>query len=306
MRKILVVGATGLTGQGLTKGLLAAGFDVRASARNVERAKTILPAECEIVRGDISEPASMSAATKDVEAVYLCIHTLGPQPGAPAGQDFVATELEGLRNVIAACKANGVRRIFHVTFLGLGPDTKGITNWARGRWEAEQLLINSGIDATIFRPGQIVGKGGFGFDTMMKQAKGSIAFVMGKGTSKHQNIALGDLVYYLIAALDEPRTYNQAFDVGSDDVLTGDEMIDVAARVLGKGPPTKIHVPLPILRLAAPLIERAAKMPKGAFNDLLDGSDADLVGDVARVRAILPRPPLRYEEAVTAALKSSG
>jgi len=303
MKKILVVGATGLTGRALTLALLSKGFAVRCSVRNIDRARRILPPECELVRGDITDVKSMVGAVDGVAAVYLCIHTLGPQPGAPKGQNFIDTELKGIENVIAACQKNNVRRILYVTFLGPAADAK--TSWARGRYRAEQTLLLSGLDTTILRPGQIVGQGGLGFDMMMKQAKARIAFVMGGGGARRRNIALGDLVDYLVSAFDEPKTFGRAFDVGMDEVLTGDQMIDVAARLLKKAPPYKINLPIWLLRLFAPLLERAAKLPQGGFRDFLIGMDVDMVGDPSPIRAILQRPPLDYLDAVAAALKTS-
>ncbi len=301
MRKVLVLGGTGLVGRRLTETLLREGFAVRCSVRNPERARQVLPAACEIVRGDIGDLRSMQEATRSVEAVYNTVHTLSAQKSGSPNGSFVDAELAGLEHIVAACRENGVRRMVYLTFLGIAPD--GPTEWARGRWKAEQLLLHSGLDATVLRPAQIVGKGGFGFDSMMAQARRRVTPVLGSGKGRHRNIALDDLVHYMVRVLDEPRTSGKAFDVGCDDVLTADEMIDTAARVLGKAPPRKVHVPLGLLRRVAPLIERAAKLPRGAFRDLAVGMDLDMVGDPRPLRELIPHEPLRYAQAIERALQ---
>ncbi|WP_437760811.1 hypothetical protein [Sorangium sp. So ce1389] len=45
-----------------------------------------------------------------------------------------------------------------------------------------------------------------------------MALILGSGRSRMQNIALDDLVHYLVRSLDEPRTFSRAFDVGGDEL----------------------------------------------------------------------------------------
>ncbi|HTN90240.1 MAG TPA: NAD(P)H-binding protein [Sorangium sp.] len=303
MRTVLVLGGTGLTGRRLVEALLQEGFLVRCAVRNLDAARARLPAAAELVRGDIADRASIEEAVRGCEAVFNCVHTLSPQKGAAPGETFVDTEVRGLENVVAACRIHGVRRVLYVTFLGITPDTRSI--WARGRWKAEQMLLGSGLDVTILRPGQIVGRGGFGFDTTLANARRRVALILGSGRSRMQNIALDDLVHYLVRSLDEPRTFGRAFDVGGDEAFTTDEMVDVAARVLGRRPPWKLHLLPWLLAPFAGLFERLAGLPRGAFADLLLGLDADLVGDVGPIRAIIPLTPMPYAQAVERALADS-
>ena len=303
MQKILVIGATGFLGGRLAKALLADGHAVRCLARKPARAKALADAGCEVVQGDISDPASVQRAMASVEAVYISIHTLSPQPGSAEGQGFMDVEMEGLHNVVAACEANDVRRVIYVTSLGVAPDAA--STWTQGRWRTEQFLLHSGLDVTVIRPGQIVGIGGHGFDAMIANAQKRVALnLFGGGRQKMRNIAVSDLVYYLIGVLDDPRAYGQAYDVGCDEVLTSNQMTDVAADVLGKRHPIKIDVPRPLMRLAAPHIERMAKLPEGALRGLLGEAPTDLDGDPLPIRAILPRQPLPYREAVQQALNA--
>ena len=201
---------------------------------------------------------------------------------------------------MAACRTNGVRRVIHLTSLGITPDGPGA--WVRGRWEVEQFLLKSGLDVTILRPGQIVGVGGLGFDMTIARARKRVALVLGDGQGKMQSIAIDDLVDYLVGVLDDPRAYGQCYDVGCAEILTGDQMIDVAAGVLGRRPPFKIHISPALLRPLAPLIERLIKSPRGSIRGVLDVLGMDLTGDPLPIRAIVPRPPLSYRQAVERAL----
>ncbi len=300
MGKILVIGASGFVGGHVARALLADGYAVRCLARNPDRVQDLAMTGCEIVQGDISDLASMQHALESVQAAYISVHTLSPQHANTAGQGFMEVEMNGLRNIVTACRTHGVRRLIYVTSLGITPD--GPSAWVRGRWETEQFLLRSGLDVTVIRPGQIVGVGGQGFNMMVGQAKRPVAIMMGSGQGKWRNIALDDLVYYLVGVLNDPRTYNQFYDVGCDDILTNNQMIDVAAEVLGRHHPTKIHLPRKLLGAVAPLIERMTKFPRGSIKGLLDGLEIDLIGDPLPIRTILPRPPLSYRQAVERAL----
>jgi len=74
---------------------------------------------------------------------------------------------------------------------------------------------------------------------------------------------------------------------------------------LGRAHPIKVDFPRTILGSLAPLVERAAKMPKGSIKGILDSVKADSIGDAMPIRAILPRRPLPYRQAVEQALISS-
>ena len=298
MSHILVIGASGFVGRPLVKALLADGFAVRCLARNPAKVADLAALGCEVVQGDVSDPASVQRAFDAVDAAYISIHTLSPQQAAP-GQGFMDVERYGLQNIVLACRTHGVKRLIYLTSLGNTPDAR--SEWGRERWRTEQYLLSSGLDVTVIQPGQIVGVGGQGFNMMVSQAGRSPTLTIASKTQKWRNIALDDLIYYLVGVLDEARTYGQSYEVGSDDVLTHDQMMDVAAEVLGRRHPVKVHLPVALLGGLAPLVERVGKLPRGAINGLLDGTD-DMVGDPTPIRQILPRAPLTYRQAVERAL----
>jgi hypothetical protein len=75
-------------------------------------------------------------------------------------------------------------------------------------------------------------------------------------------------------------------------ILTNDQMIDIAAEVLGRHHPIKIDVPRKLLSTLAPLIERVSKFPEGSIKGFLDSMKVDAIGDPMPIRTILPGLPL--------------
>lgn len=303
MKKILVIGASGFVGKALAWQLLADGYGVRCLARKPAKVDDLVTAGCEVAQGDISDPESIQQALQSVDAVYISIHTLAPQHSNTAGQNFMDVEMNGLQNIITACRSQGVRRIVYVTFLGTAPDAPSA--WVRGRWQAEQFLLNSGLDVTVIRPGMIIGIGGQGFNMTLANAKKRLAILMGNGRQKYRCIAIDDLAYYLAEVLDHTQTYGQCYDVGSDDVLNNNQLIDVVAGIIGRKHPAKLHIPLSPLKVIAPLIERLAKMPKGAMKGILDCIPIDSVGDPMPIRSVLSRPLMTARQAIERALAQS-
>ena len=300
MKKILVIGASGFIGRALSTALLAAGYAVRCLARDPAKVAELASAGCEVVSGDIADPAAVERAVAGVKAVYISIHTLSPQPGSPPDQRFMAIEQAGVQNVITACRASGTRRIIYVTSLGTAADAP--SEWLRERWQTEQQLLSSGLAATVIRPGFIVGVGGGGFDALVRQAAPTPTAGAGADEPKRMRpIALSDLVYYLVGALDEPRTYGQGYDVGSDEVLTMNQLAAVIAEVRDRRPaPAPVALPSPPPPPARP--PRA--LPPGAMEGFVDSMKVDLIGDPLPMRQVLPRPLLPYQAAVERALLS--
>ncbi|GAA3738819.1 uncharacterized protein YbjT (DUF2867 family) [Spinactinospora alkalitolerans] len=95
---ILVTGATGNVGRPLVERLLAAGHRVRALTRTPEKAG--LPAGAEVVAGDLTEAASLSAAFEGVVAAHLISFN---------GADFAP--LANGAEIMDLAKRAGVRRV---------------------------------------------------------------------------------------------------------------------------------------------------------------------------------------------------
>jgi uncharacterized protein YbjT (DUF2867 family) len=68
--KTLVTGGTGLIGNAIVRRLIERGHEVRALVRDPARAKPLLDARAELVRGDVEQPASLQAALQGVEWLF--------------------------------------------------------------------------------------------------------------------------------------------------------------------------------------------------------------------------------------------
>ena len=105
-RRSLVTGATGYVGGHLAALLVERGQTVRAMARTPQKLDDApWRDEVEVVRGDLSDPESLTAAFDGVDVVYYLVHSMG------SSKDFVSEEERSAHNVAAAAEKAGVRAI---------------------------------------------------------------------------------------------------------------------------------------------------------------------------------------------------
>ena len=150
--KAFVAGATGETGRRIVQELVKRNIPVRALVRNIETARSILPAEAELVTGDVLQPDSLSAALAD-STVLLC--ATGAKPSFdPTGPYKV--DLEGTKNLIDAAKAKEIQQFVFVSSLCVSQLFHPLNLfWLILVWkkQAEEYLQKSGLSYTIVRPG---------------------------------------------------------------------------------------------------------------------------------------------------------
>ena len=296
-RPVLVIGATGFLGRRVVACLREKGHVVRCMARTPDRAQDLVVDGVSVVRGDMLDAAAVERAAEGVGAVIVCVHTISPQGAVKKDQGFMDLEAQGLRHVVAACKQCGVTRVLYVTSIGVAEHAT--SSWLRGRWQTEQAMFNSGLDVTVVRPGMIVGRGGDGFSIVARGATKGFAMAIAGPRQKFRTIAVDDLACDLVDLMDLSDTAGQAFEVGSDDVLTMKEMTKIAATSVGRKPGVILFIPATLIRLLAPVVERIGRVPRGAISGFVgDGPQQDMIGNPAPLRTILGRSDRPFGQAI--------
>ncbi len=236
VRKIAVIGATGMLGVPVTRALAAAGFDVTALVRNVTAARRTLPPQVALVHADVSDEDSLRRGLTGQDALYL---SLSVQPGERK-RDF-HTEAQGLDHIINAARAAGIKRIGYLSALVIDSDDGKW--WVLDVWRnAVSRLKASGIPTTVFYASNVM-------ETLPQRHKMGRALVLA-GASRHPNywIAGADLGAQVARAFQLPQS------AGRDYVMQGPELVsyEEAARRYAQGNGMKMRVvtlPLALLRV---------------------------------------------------------
>lgn len=108
--KALVTGGGGFVGRGIVAALRQRGDTVHTLCRGEYPELTELGAQTH--RGDIADADAVAAAAKGCDVVF---HVAARVGAAGAYDDFVATNVTGTDNVIAACRAHGVGRLIYTS-----------------------------------------------------------------------------------------------------------------------------------------------------------------------------------------------
>jgi dihydroflavonol-4-reductase len=173
MEPTLVTGATGLVGNAIVRELLARGRDVRALVRSRERASTVIPAGCDLVEGDVTDPRSLHAATRGCEVVY---HAAGlPEQWLADAATFERVNVGGTRNALEAARAAGVRRFIYTSTIDVFMIRPGQefdestldrhpkhTTYERSKQKADRLVVQAlgaGVPAVFLHPSGVYGPG---------------------------------------------------------------------------------------------------------------------------------------------------
>lgn len=137
MKKVLVLGGTGMLGAPVARRLGADGFTVRLLARDVAKARDTFGDEFEIVSGDVTDQNSLEKAMQGCDGAHVSV-------GGPVDQ--VSAE-----NVAALAPKLGLERITYIS---------GSTVAEQNRWfsmveqklQAERAVRACGVPYTIFCP----------------------------------------------------------------------------------------------------------------------------------------------------------
>jgi nucleoside-diphosphate-sugar epimerase len=106
MPTAFVTGGSGFVGGALIERLRREGWDVRALARSERAAGRVRELGAEPVIGDLDD--------LHVEDCEIAFHAAAKVEDFGDPADFERVNVQGTRNVVAACRAGGVRRLVHV------------------------------------------------------------------------------------------------------------------------------------------------------------------------------------------------
>ncbi|MCX6935304.1 MAG: NAD(P)H-binding protein [Verrucomicrobia bacterium] len=312
---IVVTGGTGFVGREICRRLAADGLPVRALARTA----TLHPiAEgVEFFPADITRPESLSEAFRGAKAI---IHTVGiiREHGS---QTFARVHLRGTTDVVAAAQTAGVPRFIYLS--ALGTRLMAASRYHQTKWGAEEIVRQSGLAYTIFRPSLIYGSGD-AFTTMLAAWMrpplswlcGGFLPLPGGENVTLRPVAVGEIATAVVRSLGQEVAVGQTFDLCGAETTLRDLALDIA-RVMGRSPtwvdqspwmipamlpwfwlsmkkPVLFPVPLKLCRLIVGVAEKILPHPPLTTDQILMLEEGQ-VGDsapAAHLLGFLPSPLL--------------
>ena len=254
---IAVVGPTGVLGRALIPILLQNGHTVRALARSVAKARTLLPAgvsivECDLLAADIDE--HLPSMLEGCDAVVHIATAIPRDFTAPnAWEKNTRLRTDGVRSLLQASLIAGARRYVQQSITMAYPDrgdqwitedTPLDTSPARASicgpvMTMEQLVrdIAPGRLAwCILRGGTFVGEGTFQEDTMQRLRAGQVS-VACDGRNFTSLIHVADMATAVAVAIEHAPA-GSTFNIVAEPLRQGD-YLDRLADALGVSRPLR-------------------------------------------------------------------
>lgn len=228
--RIAVVGANSAVGTALLAQVAAGGAGLRAVAV-VRRREALagLPRSPLITPRVVDyRPDRLTAALAGARAV---VHLAGILFESPTS-DYRSGNVEVTRAVVAASRAGAAGHVVFVSSLGADPQSRN--GYFRSKGEAERLVADAGLDATVIRTPLLLGPGTAGGRSLVAAAAGPSARVLGGGRHRLRPLDVDDLGRAILGACERaPAGVRTCELVGPTD-LTQRELIERAARRLGR------------------------------------------------------------------------
>lgn len=201
MMKVFLIGANGQIGQRLTGLFQKDGtHTLRAMVRKQEQKEALQAAGTEAVLADLEgSPEDIAKAAEGCDAI---VFTAGS--GGSTGYDkTLLIDLDGAAKAIEAAKIAGIKRFIIVSALqahNRGNWNEALKPYYAAKHYADKILEASGLTYTIIRPGGLLNDPGTG--------NIKVAADLERGS-----ISRDDVAKTVIASIDEPNTYEKAFDL---------------------------------------------------------------------------------------------
>lgn len=247
--RIAITGANGFVGTHLTHRLESEGHELVLISRR--RRKD----DDRVVADDLSNVSVLRELFRGCKVVAHCAG-INREIGK---QTYQRVHVEGTRNVVAAAKAAGVEKVVLMSFLRARRNCG--SPYHESKWEAEEIVRNSGLDYTIIKAGVIYGLGDHMLDHLSHALHTFPVFgLVGFKEKSVRPLAVEDLVAVMRAAIVDRRMKRQAIALLGPEEIYLSEAVCRVAEIVGKRP---LMFPLPVFchRLMAHVFELTMKIP---------------------------------------------
>jgi uncharacterized protein YbjT (DUF2867 family) len=239
-KTILVTGATGQQGGATVDALLASasGWKVVALSRKPEAAaaRALVARGVQVMRGDMTDRASLREAIKGVHGVYSV------QANAAGAVDGEIRQGKLVADVAAAC---GVTHFVYSSVGGV-ERSSGVPHF-ESKWAIEEHIRRLGLSATILRPATFMDNLA---NAPMRAGMLSMMKTFVPDTTPLQLIAVRDIGAFAALAFDRPQEFvGQAVELAGD-MLTRPQIIAVLKNA-GLSPAISLRIPTVLTRRMA-------------------------------------------------------
>jgi len=225
---ILVVGGSGFVGRHVINRLVSQAYRVLVPTRKRDRARHLfLLPTVDVIQCDVGDPTVLARLAIGTEAVINLTGILNET----RHETFDRVHVELTQKIVTACHGAGVRRLLHMSALHAATMAPSAYLRTKAQGEAAVREVND-VAVTVFRPSVIFGaRDSFTnrFARLLRFAPGVLPLACPQ--ARFQPVHVEDVARAFALALDEHRTFGQAYDLCGPRVYTLHELVTYIARL---------------------------------------------------------------------------
>jgi NADH dehydrogenase len=227
---VLVLGGSGFVGRHVCHLLAAQGYRVTIPTRDRERAKQdlITLPTADVITADVHDEATLVSLMRGCGAV---INLVGVLHNSRGKRSFAEAHVGLARKVIAACTRTGVTRLLHISAINADPN--GPSEYLRSKGEAENIVRDSSLDWTIFRPSVVFGRQDRFLNLFAKLQRVMPVIFLASPDARFQPVYVEDVAMAIVGSIGHLDSIGRTYDLVGPKVYTLRELVEYVGRVTG-------------------------------------------------------------------------
>jgi NADH dehydrogenase len=227
---IFLTGASGFVGKEILKRLLEKDYNVFALVRD-EKKLNITHENLTLVNGDILKVDTYNNALSNCDAIINLVGIIREYP--KRGITFYKLHFEATKNLVDLAKQFHIKRFIQMSANGTRENAA--SNYHKTKYMAENYVIKSDLDYTIFRPSVVYGPGDEFINMLNSMIKRTFLFTyFGDGGYKMQPVSVYEVAELFVNAIENRNTFKKIYSVCGNKVLTYKELLQLIIRITNK------------------------------------------------------------------------
>jgi nucleoside-diphosphate-sugar epimerase len=269
-----ITGATGFIGSHLAEACAARGLRVGTLARPGSDTALLEQVGATIHRGDLADADLVRRAVEGADVVVHCAAKVGDW--GPV-DDYRGVNVEGLRNLLEACRGRALRCFVHMSTLGVYAarhhystdeseplPADHVDGYTQTKVEAEQLALQyqreHGVPVVVLRPGFVYGpRDRTVMPKLIDKLRRRRLRYLGSRKRAMNTIYVGNLVDAVFLVVEQPKAVGQIYNLTDGEVVSKRRFIEAIVAGMDLPKPRPVAPPLWLARFIARTMEWQAR-----------------------------------------------
>lgn len=259
---VILTGANGYLGSYIVRELAMRGFGVIA-CRFPHHASTVIQHPLvEYVETDITKPAgemnelSQKVNGKNLKAIINAAALLG---SSVYDANF-SVNAQGVTNMMDFARTHGIKTFVQISSVVVMKKIKG--PYGITKLKGQELLMESGLDYTVFIPAMIMGPESLGLNRVLKNVfrLPFIVPLIGSGKETQHPIYVKDFARAIVDSLNSDKAARKVYQIAGDTVIPFRDFIRAILEHYGK---KKLFIPIPtfVALMLGRFFQKVQKVP---------------------------------------------